>query len=63
MTTTKPVLEEHGEHYCGSIIVFDPQTELHCCTGMCDDPDLVIEPSECAACDDTLGERTEVIDG
>ncbi len=43
-------LEDHGEHYCGSVIVYDPAADVHVCTGMHDDPDLVVEPGECEAC-------------
>ncbi|KKN39724.1 hypothetical protein LCGC14_0740380 [marine sediment metagenome] len=46
----KSALEDHGEHYCGSIIIYDPHLGIHMCTGMHDDPDLVIEPGECESC-------------
>ena len=41
-------LQEHGEHWCGSLIVYDPRADVHMCTGMHDDPDLVIE--DCETC-------------
>lgn len=44
--------EDHGEHWCGSQIVYDPVNDIHMCTGMHDDPDLVIEPGDCEPCND-----------
>ena len=45
-------LEDHGEHYCGSTIVYDSHLDLHTCTGMHDDPAIVIEPGECTTCEE-----------
>ncbi len=42
--------EDHGEHWCGSLIVYDPRTEVHSCTGMCGETDLTID--ECTACEE-----------
>lgn len=53
--THRPQLEEHGEHYCGSSIVYDPSHDVHLCTGMHDDPDIVIEPGECETCNERGG--------
>lgn len=45
-------LQDHGEHWCGSLIVYDPRRDIHSCTGMHDDPDLIVEPGECSACEE-----------
>ncbi len=40
--------QDHGEHYCGSTIVYDPRTEVHSCAGMCSETDLTID--DCTSC-------------
>jgi len=40
---------DHGEHFCGGLIAYDPDHDAHSCTGMCGDVDLVIE--ECDTCE------------
>jgi hypothetical protein len=40
---------DHGEHFCGGLIAYDPDHDVHSCTGMCGDVDLVIE--ECDTCE------------
>ena len=42
--------EDHGEHYCGSRIYYDPELEIHMCTGMHDDPDIIVD--ECVVCEE-----------
>lgn len=51
--TVRDRVEDHGEHYCGSIIIYDPVTDVHTCAGMHDDLDIVVEPGECEACLDS----------
>ncbi len=55
--------EDHGEHFCGGQIMFDPESELHSCSGMCDGIDLVIEPGECEACEERKDVLTKIAEG
>ncbi len=41
---------DHGEHYCGSLIMYDPDFDIHSCSGMCGEVDLIIE--ECITCEE-----------
>ena len=44
-------LQDHGEHWCGSLIVYDPDRDIHMCTGPHDDPEL--QPEDCPTCEET----------
>ena len=41
---------DHGEHYCGGLITYDPDHDSHGCSGMCGEVDLVME--ECLTCEE-----------
>ena len=42
--------QDHGEHWCGSRIVYDAEHDAHYCAGPHDDPELMLE--DCPTCEE-----------